>query len=80
MVGEHANTAKDDIEEPSACNGCSLVLTNFNLLKENVQMYHTVEVMQCTNCKFTTEEEESLKSHMTTCYVGLYAGGNKQMI
>ena len=45
MVGEHANTAKDDIEEPSACDGCSLVLANFNLLKENVQMYHTVEVM-----------------------------------
>ena len=77
MVGEHDNPAKGDIEEPSACEGCNLVLANVNLLQEHVQMYHTVEVMHCTKCKFTTEDDESLISHMTEFHVGLEAGGIK---
>ena len=63
--------------EPFLCDGCSLVLAYFNLLQEHVQMYHPAKVMRCSNCEFSNEDEESLKSHMTECHVGMEEGGHK---
>ena len=37
-------------------------------------MYHPAKVMRCSNYEFSTEDEESLKSHMTECHVGMEAG------
>ena len=60
--------------EPFLCDGCSLVPAYLNLLQEHLQMYHPAKVMRCSNCEFSNEDEESLKSHMTECHVGMEAG------